>query len=83
MVPKNEVEVLDLLENELTELGCEFIGKAMLLPSMKIRHLKLDNNNIGDDGIRNLAVGLKRYFELTKLSLKYCGITESGVQYIQ
>jgi hypothetical protein len=34
----------------------------MISPLMKLKHLKLDDNNIGDNGVRNLAAGLKRYF---------------------
>jgi hypothetical protein len=45
--------------------------------------LKLDNNPIGDKGIRNLALSLKGYSNLTKLSLKYCGINQNGIPAIQ
>lgn len=71
------------MENKISSLGCEFLSKILLKPYCKIKHLKLDNNNIGNKGIENLSIGLRANNCLTKLSLKYCGIDNEGVQYVQ
>jgi hypothetical protein len=51
---------LELLDNKVTHLGCEFIGKALspgkLCPPVCI--LKLDHNNFGSKGMNNLLAGL-------------------------
>ena len=51
------VEYLDLMDNKITALGCEFLGKT--LKNESIVKLKLDNNDIGNEGIANLTVGLR------------------------
>jgi len=53
------------------------------MPFTKIKYLKLDDNIIGNKGVENLALGLRTNPYLTKLSLKYCGIDEKGVKFIQ
>lgn len=65
---------MELLDNKITALGCEFISKA-LHPRMKpqIQVLKLDHNHFGSDGIINLAEGLAINPTLRLLSLTYCG----------
>lgn len=45
--------------------------------------MKLDDNLIGTKGLESLAIGLRTNDVLTKLSLKYCGIDEKGVRYLQ
>ena len=52
-------------------------------PFIHIKHLKLDDNLIGVEGLKNLSVGLRVNPSITKLSLKYCGITEEGVRFLQ
>lgn len=79
----NQVDVLDVLDNQITSLGCQFVGKAFTMPFTKIKYLKLDDNIIGNKGVENLALGLRTNPYLTKLSLKYCGIDEKGVKFIQ
>ena len=51
------VEYLDLMDNKITALGCEFLGKT--LKNESIAKLKLDNNEIRNEGIANLTVGLR------------------------
>jgi hypothetical protein len=57
------VLVLELLQNGITALGCQFIGKAInpLNSSSKcnITILKLDHNPIGSEGMEYLAEGLR------------------------
>jgi hypothetical protein len=46
------VTVLELLDNKITKLGCEFIGKTLHpRTNGNIQILKLDHNDIGGEGI--------------------------------
>jgi Ran GTPase-activating protein (RanGAP) involved in mRNA processing and transport len=38
------IEYLDLMDNKITPLGCEFLGKTLLNERNNIRKLKIDNN---------------------------------------
>jgi Ran GTPase-activating protein (RanGAP) involved in mRNA processing and transport len=51
--------MLELLDNMITPLGCEHIGR-LLVPSAKtnLTHLKLDHNSFGAEGLKFLAEGL-------------------------
>lgn len=53
------MNVLELLDNRITPLGCEFIGNLMH-PRIgtNILILKLDHNEFGSKGMINLAEGL-------------------------
>jgi Ran GTPase-activating protein (RanGAP) involved in mRNA processing and transport len=75
------VTILELLDNKITALGCEFISKS-LHPSSKptIAILKLDHNNFGAQGVKNLSEGLAVNPTLKILSLQYCGIDEHAAQ---
>jgi Ran GTPase-activating protein (RanGAP) involved in mRNA processing and transport len=70
----HSIQLLDLMDNGISALGCEFIGKTVGSPNAKLQQLKLDNNPILSEGIKNLALGLRLCNSLDKLSLKYCGI---------
>jgi len=75
--------LIDLLDNGITALGCEFIGQAVQSPFCRVLQLKLDNNLILSEGLKHLAIGLRQNKILDKLSLKYCGINEQGAKYLQ
>lgn len=78
----NKVKFLELLENKITAHGCNFIGRV-LAPSpdpSKIRTLKLDHNDIGSEGVRNLVVGLGQNKTMEILSLTYCNIDHEGAR---
>eukprot|EP00828_Plagiopyla_frontata_P044629 TRINITY_DN7344_c0_g1_i1.p1 TRINITY_DN7344_c0_g1~~TRINITY_DN7344_c0_g1_i1.p1 ORF type:complete len:230 (-),score=47.93 TRINITY_DN7344_c0_g1_i1:114-803(-) len=78
------VEKLDLLDNDITPLGCEFLGKILSVSSqLPLIELRLDHNVFGTEGLQNLAFGLRMNPTLEKLSLKYCGIDENGAVYLQ
>ena len=64
-------------------LGCEFLGRV-LHPRMEItlQKLKLDHNEFGTEGLKQLAAGLCMNSVLEKLSLNYCAITAEGSKYI-
>lgn len=53
------VVCLELMANDVTSLGCEFIGK-LIHPDMKtnLKVLKLDHNNFGSEGLNKIAIGL-------------------------
>ena len=72
---------LELLDNKITPLGCEFIARA-LHPAKKptIEILKLDHNEFGHQGVNNLAAGLAINPTLRMLSLTYCGIDQRGAR---
>lgn len=83
------IGMIELMNCEITALGCEFLSKALFNlcgaspfsekpPQLSV--LKLDHNpGLGDQGIAVLADSL-RNDKLTMLSLAYCGITEVGAQ---
>ena len=86
METTNTVAFLELLDNNITALGCEFLGKA-LHPKMQaikpeIQILKLDHNNFGAEGVMALSEGLAVNPTLRLLSLTYCGITKEGAEAI-
>jgi len=53
------------------------------MPDSQLLKLKLDHNNFGDEGLKNLALALRVNNTLEKLSLNYCGISKEGSKYIQ
>ncbi len=79
----NTLQYLDLMENNITELGCEFLAKVMINPNNKVTKLRLDNNKIGLKGIAVLAEGLRQNDTIQKLSICYCNIPTAGSKYIQ
>jgi Ran GTPase-activating protein (RanGAP) involved in mRNA processing and transport len=75
------VKALELLDNKITHLGCEFLGNLMHPKSNgSIQILKLDHNDIGADGLKTLTNGLAINKTLTSLSLTYCNITAAGAR---
>ena len=44
--------------------------------------LKLDMNDIGTEGLKNLAKGLCQNPFLERLSLNYCNIDSGGAKYL-
>ena len=72
------VQILELLNCGLTKLSCSFIGKMMLNTNKSIRHLKLDHNDIGSAGVKELAQGLRSNKNLESLSMQYCNIDKEG-----
>ena len=73
------VQLLELLHNRITPLGCEFISKS-LHPKMdpKIEILKLDHNEFGSAGMIRLADGLAINSVLRTLSVTYCNIDQDA-----
>lgn len=75
------VVLLELLDDKITPLGCEFIAKS-LHPKMnpQIQILKLDHNTFGSHGVINLSKSLAINPFLRLLSLTYCAIDASAAQ---
>lgn len=77
------MKFLELLDNNITPLGCEFLSKALhhkhINPQM-IEVLKLDHNQFGSAGMIALSEGIAVNKVLTSLSLTYCGIDAEGAQ---
>ena len=73
--------MLELLDNKITPLGCEHIGR-LLMPASKsnLTHLKLDHNAFGAEGLKWLAEGLSMNKNIVQLSLTYCNIDETGAR---
>ena len=73
--------VLELLDNRITPLGCEFLSKS-LHPIAKptIQILKLDHNNFGSEGMKCLSEGLAINPLLRILSLQYCSIDAEAAE---
>ena len=80
-IAKN-VELVDLLANDITSLGCEFLAQTLSpMNSMsELKHLKLDHNNFGAEGVAALAKGLCQNDKLQTLSMTYCNIDEKGAR---
>jgi Ran GTPase-activating protein (RanGAP) involved in mRNA processing and transport len=83
MLPEAECKDLQFTDNNITPLGCEFIGKTLgPIGSKTVNLLKLDYNQFGYAGVAALSTGLSQNATLRHLSLQYCNITEEGGQYI-
>lgn len=81
-IPINKsVTTLEILDNNVTSLGCEFLGK-LLTPKMgtNLTVLKLDHNPFGSPGLNHLAKGIRMNKELVVLSLTYCNIDSKGAR---
>ena len=77
------VTVLELLDNKITSLGCEFVGQ-LIHPktNSNIQILKLDHNEIGGEGVTAIAMGVSINKTLLSLSLTYCNIDHTGARAI-
>lgn len=79
MLECHSVTYLELIECNITALGCEFLGATLGPGSLcQLDTLRLDHNNIGNKGLENLTIGLRMNTTLTELSLAFCGIDADG-----
>ena len=75
------VLLIELLDNSITKLGCEFISRILSPKSASnVMYLKLDHNSFGSEGVANLAKGLCQNSTLQNLSMTYCNIDEAGAR---
>ena len=78
------ITILDLMDNGVTSLGCEFLAKGIHPAANKcLQKLMLDHNNIGTLGLKNLCQGLALNPCLTDVSLSYCGLDRDSGKSIQ
>lgn len=72
---------LDLLDNKLSPLSCEFISNLVHPKSnTALEILKLDHNDFGSKGVTLLAEGLAINKTIKNLSLSYCNIDAGGAR---
>ena len=70
---------LELLDCQISPLGCEFLQKALTPRSgAELQILKLDHNPIGSEGMQLLAKALALNNNILLVSLGYCGIDAEG-----
>lgn len=72
---------LELLECGLTSLSCEFLGR-LLSPEANngLLILKIDHNDIGNTGVRNIVQGLSMNSVLKTLTMSYCNFDEQAAR---
>jgi hypothetical protein len=47
------------MDNKITALGCEFLGRTLGKSNSNIKKFRIDNNPIGNEGLANLTIGLR------------------------
>ncbi|OMJ68997.1 hypothetical protein SteCoe_33405 [Stentor coeruleus] len=77
------IVTLELMECGISYLGCDFLGR-LLSPenSNPLLVLKLDHNDIGNQGVYNLAKGLCMNSVLKTLTLSYCNFDHEAARAI-
>ena len=67
---------MDLLDNKITYLGCEFLGKTLSPGPVcpPIMYLKLDHNPFGSKGLNALLSGIHTNEFIKHLSFTYCNL---------
>lgn len=82
--PQPQVKDLQFVDNGVTELGCEFLGKTLGPAGNKqVLILNLNYNKFGSPGMQKLSNGLSMNNTLRVLQLSYCGIHEDGGQLLK
>jgi len=77
------IAALELLDNKITPLGCEFISKIIHpKANTALTILKLDHNAFGSEGLKNLSEGMSINKTIEHLSLTYCNIDQEGARAI-
>ena len=72
---------LDLLDNKLTYLSCEFVSRLVHpKTNTNLQILKLDHNEFGSRGVIALSEGLAVNKTVKQLSLTYCNIDAGGAR---
>ena len=72
---------MELLDNKITPLGCEFISRTIHpKANTNVMILKLDHNEFGSEGLRRLSEGMAINKTVEQLSLTYCNIDAAGAR---
>ena len=77
----NQIEVLNLKRNNITDTGLNSI-KNELLKLKHLREINLYDNQFGDQGLKILITVLKDLYNLRVLSISNCGVTKLGIKYL-
>lgn len=85
LAENTDLLVLDMLDNGITNYGCQYLGALFGANAshLKIKKLMFDHNNIGDDGLKFLCDGLRKSPYIEELSLSYCGLGPQAANYLQ
>jgi hypothetical protein len=80
----NNIKLLELVKCGIDANSCQMITD-LLHPkdSLDLQVITLDYNLIGNSGVENLMKNLALNFNLTYLSLAYCGINSDGVYHMK
>jgi len=73
---------LVLRQKEVDDEWAAQIGKAIALGIGHLHSLDLANNNVGNSGVRDLAIGMSRSTTLTSLNLSFNHIDREGLNYL-
>lgn len=74
-----QLDVCHLGSNKIDHIGAEVIADVLLSEHSSIQTLVLDGNNLGDEGAKIIAEGLKKNKNLTKLDLRNNRIGKIGM----
>ena len=78
-VANSRLQSLNLSSNRnVTARGCQSLAALLENPNSNLDTLYVENNNIGDEGVRIFAISLVRNHKLTTLDLNGNGITPEG-----
>ena len=75
-----QLQVCSLAANEIGPAGARHIGRALRNPYCTVETLILDSNYIADDGLIDLAEGLKENTSVKTLDLRYNYIHTRGLK---
>jgi Ran GTPase-activating protein (RanGAP) involved in mRNA processing and transport len=86
------VKEVQLVDINLGTLGCSFLGRSLgphldenqklTSGNINVQCLVLDYNQIGSEGMEQLALGLAQNSYLQRLDLNYCGIDSKGGRFL-
>jgi hypothetical protein len=77
------VKELQLVDCDVGTLGCSFLGRSLGFGgNFNVQCLVLDFNQIGSEGMEQLAQGLAQNRSLMRLDLNYCGIDSKGGRFL-
>ncbi|XP_031732078.1 NACHT, LRR and PYD domains-containing protein 12-like isoform X1 [Anarrhichthys ocellatus] len=77
------LETLRLSKCELQSMSCEALSSVLCCPSSSLKELDLTNNNLNDEGVERLSVGLESpHCRLETLRLINCKLTWHSCDYV-
>lgn len=79
----SEVDEIELIDNKITALGCEFFANILMDKECKLKCLTLDHNPIKSKGVEELSKGICMNNVLESLSLNYCLLEADACNFLQ